>query len=47
MDVYAQLDGCTGFQWDDGNLAKVWKRHTVSAGEYEQAFFNTPLSGCA
>ena len=43
MDVSARLDGCIGFQWDDANLPKVWKRHAVSAAECEQAFFNVPL----
>jgi len=43
MDVYAQLMRCTGFQWDDGNLPKIWNRHAVSAAECEQAFFNAPL----
>jgi len=32
-----------GFEWDEGNLLKNWKRHQVSASECEQVFFNRPL----
>ena len=34
---------CTGFDWDEGNLPKLWERHRVSGAEYEQIFFNRPL----
>ena len=37
------LTGCTGFDWDEGNLLKNWERHGVSASECEQVFFNLPL----
>jgi uncharacterized DUF497 family protein len=37
------LAGCTGFDWDEGNLVKNWERHRVSASECEQIFFNRPL----
>jgi uncharacterized DUF497 family protein len=37
------LTGCTGFDWDEGNLVKNWERHRVSASECEQIFFNRPL----
>jgi uncharacterized DUF497 family protein len=43
MDFFGQLSRCTGFQWDEGNLLKIWERHGVSAAECEQAFFNRPL----
>ena len=43
MDLFGQLSRCTGFQWDDGNLFKIWERHGVSAAECEQVFFNRPL----
>jgi uncharacterized DUF497 family protein len=33
----------TGFQWDDGNSEKNWKRHKVSRAEAEQVFLNRPL----
>jgi len=34
---------CTGFEWDEGNALKNWKKHQVSQGECEQVFFNEPL----
>ena len=37
------LAACTGFQWDEGNAEKNWIRHSVSQGECEEVFFNTPL----
>ncbi|MDO8433393.1 MAG: BrnT family toxin [Candidatus Binatus sp.] len=38
-----RIAGCAGFQWDDGNSAKISERHGVSPAECEQAFFNSPL----
>ncbi len=35
--------GITAFDWDEGNLPKVWQRHTVTRVEAEQVFFNRPL----
>jgi uncharacterized DUF497 family protein len=32
-----------GFQWDDGNAEKNWKRHRVTQAEAEQVFFNKPI----
>jgi uncharacterized DUF497 family protein len=32
-----------GFDWDEGNLAKNWEKHRVSASECEQVSFNSPL----
>ncbi|MFH1038685.1 MAG: BrnT family toxin [PVC group bacterium] len=37
------LTRCIGFEWDDGNLTKNWKKHDVTDGECEQIFFNQPL----
>ena len=34
---------CIGFDWDEGNLPKIWERHKVSGAECEQIFFNHPL----
>ena len=34
---------CVGFEWNDGNLLKNAEKHGVTAGEYEQIFFNRPL----
>jgi len=33
----------TGFEWDEGNIVKNWKKHDVTAIECEQIFFNKPL----
>ena len=35
--------GITGFDWDQGNSAKVWMRHSVMQAEAEQVFVNRPL----
>ena len=32
-----------GFQWDDGNREKNYKKHLVHFAECEQVFFNRPL----
>lgn len=37
------LEGCTGFDWDEGNLHKNWERHRVTAEEAEDVFFHEPL----
>lgn len=39
-DLIASL---TGFEWDDGNSAKSWKRHQVTQAEQEEVFFNRPV----
>ena len=38
-----ELTGCTGFEWDDGNAVKNWKKHGVTQSECEQMFLNRPL----
>jgi uncharacterized DUF497 family protein len=38
-----RVTGCTGFQWDEGNSAKISERHKVSPAECEELFFNIPL----
>jgi len=43
MDLADLLAKCTGFDWDEGNLPKLWERHRVSPAEFEQIFFNRPL----
>jgi uncharacterized DUF497 family protein len=35
--------GLPGFQWDEGNSEKNWRRHRVTQAEAEQAFFNRPI----
>ena len=32
-----------GFEWDDGNRQKNWRRHKVAWWECEEVFFNQPL----
>lgn len=33
----------TGFEWDEGNSEKNWRRHRVTQAETEQVFLNRPL----
>ena len=35
--------GITGFDWDEGNSAKTWRRHGLTQAEAEQVFLNRPL----
>ncbi len=37
------LDGCVGFEWDDGNALKNWERHRVTPEEAEEVFFHDPF----
>ena len=37
------LDGITGFEWDEKNREKNWEKHRVSAAECEEVFFSLPL----
>ncbi len=37
------LSRLTGFDWDENNREKNWKKHQVLAGECEEVFFNLPL----
>jgi uncharacterized protein len=39
----APLEGCTGFDWDEGNVDKNWDLHRVAFWEAEEVFFNEPL----
>jgi len=32
-----------GFEWDERNVEKLWRKHKVSPFECEQIFFNQPL----
>lgn len=43
MNLVERLDGCEGFQWDDGNSAKIWKKHQVAIIECEEIFLNRPF----
>lgn len=37
------FSGVEGFQWDDGNSDKSWRRHGIRQGEAEQALLNRPV----
>jgi len=37
------FDNVTGFEWDEGNVAKNWDKHGVSPFECEEVFFNEPF----
>ena len=43
IDPYVLLAQATGFDWDDGNDTKSWKKHTVTMAECEELFFAEPL----
>jgi len=43
MDPLEVLADCTGFDWDEGNANKNWRKHRVTPSECEQVFFNQPL----
>ena len=42
MDLELLRD-CVGFEWDEANAAKIWRKHQVSRSDCEQVFFNRPL----
>jgi uncharacterized protein len=43
MDLIDVLAECSGFDWDEANVDKNWKKHLVTSPECEQVFFNRPL----
>ena len=43
MNMRDFLEQCAGFEWDEHNLEKNWRRHCVTTAECEQIFFNRPL----
>jgi len=43
VDILNRLNQCPGFDWDEGNILKIWEKHRVAPTECEQAFFNKPL----
>jgi|SRR3990170_6780086 len=43
MGFDERIANCEGFDWDAGNIDKIWERHKVSASECEQIFFHEPL----
>lgn len=34
---------CEGFEWDEHNTFKSWRKHLVTPQECEELFFNRPL----
>lgn len=42
-DVLDVLKNIEGFDWDEGNIGKSWKKHKVKDKEAEEIFFNKPL----
>ncbi|MDP2884537.1 MAG: BrnT family toxin [Ignavibacteria bacterium] len=40
MQLFPQF---IGFDWDEGNRLKNWRRHKVAWWECEEVFFNQPL----
>ena len=43
MDNSNILSKCTGFEWDEHNSEKNWRKHRVTPSECEEVFFNRPL----
>jgi hypothetical protein len=43
MKLAGLIANCVGFEWDEGNLPKIWEKHKVSGAECEQESFNHPL----
>jgi len=43
MGEYDPLAACTGFDWDEANVAKNWERHQVTPEEAEDVFFHDPF----
>ena len=37
------LEKAEGFDWDEANINKNWRKHKVNFKEAEQTFFNKPL----
>lgn len=43
MDIYDILLRCTGFEWEESNAGKIWRKHHLLHSECEETFFNRPL----
>ena len=43
MENLRVVSDITGFDWDQGNRDKNWKKHRVNSSECEQVIFNQPL----
>lgn len=42
-DLRERLGSATGFDWDEGNAGKNWRKHAVRFSECEEVFLRTPL----
>jgi uncharacterized DUF497 family protein len=42
-DIELILATSSGFEWDSGNIDKIWQKHQVEPHEAEEVFFNKPL----
>jgi uncharacterized DUF497 family protein len=42
-DLLRRLAECEGFEWDAGNVEKIWQRHQVTLVECEEVLLNRPL----
>ncbi len=43
MDSIERPRACTGFDWDEGDSGKSWRKHRVTDRECGQVFFHEPL----
>lgn len=43
MDIVDILRKSTGFEWDEHNTEKNWRKHLVTPSECEEILFNRPL----
>ena len=43
IDPFDVLSKCIGFEWDEHNSEKNWRKHRVTPMECEESFFNRPL----
>jgi uncharacterized protein len=46
-DLRERLGRATGFDWDEGNADKNWRKHAVRFSECEEVFSRTPLVAAA
>jgi uncharacterized DUF497 family protein len=43
IDLRERLESATGFDWDEGNAGKNWRKHAVRFSECEELFLRTPM----
>lgn len=43
MEIFDILQKSAGFEWDNYNAEKIWRKHNVTFSECEELFFNRPL----